>query len=62
MCACQSIASPHFHFKELVHNKIDLIGAQLTAVQDHQGFMWFGGENGLARYDGHELVIYRNDS
>ncbi len=28
-------------------------------VQDHQGFMWFGTQRGLYRYDGHELRIFR---
>ncbi len=26
-------------------------------VQDHAGFMWFGTEDGLNRYDGYEFVI-----
>lgn len=29
--------------------------------QDPQGFMWFGGEKGLARYDGESTRIYRHD-
>jgi ligand-binding sensor domain-containing protein/signal transduction histidine kinase len=28
-------------------------------VQDRQGFMWFGTEDGLNRYDGYEFVVYR---
>ena len=28
--------------------------------QDKQGFMWFGGEGGLARYDGYNVKLYRN--
>jgi len=30
-------------------------------VQDAQGFMWFGTEDGLNRYDGYTVRIYRND-
>lgn len=30
-------------------------------AQDPQGFMWFGGEKGLARYDGSNIRIYRHD-
>jgi len=31
-------------------------------VQDHAGFIWFGTTNGLNRYDGYNIVTYRNDS
>jgi signal transduction histidine kinase/ligand-binding sensor domain-containing protein/CheY-like chemotaxis protein len=31
-------------------------------LQDDKGFMWFGTEDGLNRYDGHRFVIYRPDS
>ena len=30
-------------------------GAIMSVMQDAQGFMWFGTEDGLDRYDGHEL-------
>src|ERR1700754_4364519 len=29
--------------------------------QDRQGFMWFGTEDGLNRYDGNEIKVYRHD-
>ena len=29
-------------------------------VQDHKGFMWFGTEDGLNRYDGYRFWVYRN--
>ncbi|HXB07473.1 MAG TPA: two-component regulator propeller domain-containing protein [Puia sp.] len=29
--------------------------------QDSQGFMWIGTRDGLNRYDGHEMLVYRND-
>lgn len=31
-------------------------------VQDDKGFMWFGTQRGLHRYDGHELRVFRYDS
>ncbi len=29
-------------------------------IQDHLGFMWIGGSNGLYRYDGFNFLTYRN--
>jgi ligand-binding sensor domain-containing protein/signal transduction histidine kinase len=29
-------------------------------VKDHQGFMWIGTEDGLHRYDGYGMKLYRN--
>ncbi len=33
-------------------------GEVLSTLQDSQGFMWFGTEDGLVRYDGQDLVRY----
>lgn len=34
----------------------------VTAIaQDHHGFLWFGTQDGLHRFDGHEFKIYRHD-
>jgi len=33
-------------------------GTVYTTLQDSQGFVWLGTEDGLVRYDGHELVRY----
>jgi signal transduction histidine kinase/ligand-binding sensor domain-containing protein/DNA-binding response OmpR family regulator len=30
-------------------------------LQDSQGFMWFGTEDGLNKYDGYKYTIYRHD-
>jgi len=31
-------------------------------LQDHQGFMWFGTEDGLNKYDGYNFTVYNHDS
>jgi ligand-binding sensor domain-containing protein len=33
-------------------------GTVFATLQDSQGFVWFGTEDGLVRYDGHRLVRY----
>ncbi|MBS1519447.1 MAG: response regulator [Bacteroidetes bacterium] len=31
-------------------------------IQDSRGFMWIGTRNGLNRYDGYKVIVYRYDS
>jgi len=31
------------------------------ALQDHEGFMWIGTENGLVRYDGNSVMVFQHD-
>lgn len=33
-----------------------------TILQDYLGFMWFGTQDGINRYDGYDFKIYRSDS
>ena len=33
----------------------------LDILQDSQGFIWFGTQDGLNRYDGYEFVVYKHD-
>ena len=36
-------------------------GSVLSILQDGQGFMWFGTEDGLFRYDGYGMTVYKYD-
>lgn len=51
----------HLVFRHMLPDQVESIGYINDIVQDATGFMWFAGANGLARYDGYELRIYRND-
>jgi signal transduction histidine kinase/ligand-binding sensor domain-containing protein/CheY-like chemotaxis protein/HPt (histidine-containing phosphotransfer) domain-containing protein len=31
----------------------------LAIVQDNDGFMWFGSQTGLSRFDGYKVIVYR---
>lgn len=59
--AAQADVSSHMVFKHVLQDQVESIGHVNDLVQDTLGFMWFGGSNGLARFDGYRLTIYRND-
>lgn len=52
---------PSLYFRKLTdvnglsHRKVNCI------LQDKRGFMWFGTNDGLNRYDGNKFVIFRNE-
>lgn len=48
-------------FEHILPDEVSSIGYINDINQDQQGFMWFAGANGLARYDGYELSIYRHN-
>jgi two-component system sensor histidine kinase ChiS len=53
--------TPRLFFKHLLPTQIAAVGYISSIAQDTQGFMWFGGANGLARYDGYDIIIFRHD-
>jgi signal transduction histidine kinase/ligand-binding sensor domain-containing protein/AraC-like DNA-binding protein/AmiR/NasT family two-component response regulator len=64
-----AFASPVKPASDIVFEKLTIEDglSDLTVrsiIQDHVGYMWFGTNNGLNRYDGNEIVSYffdRND-
>ncbi|HSL87819.1 MAG TPA: two-component regulator propeller domain-containing protein, partial [Ignavibacteriaceae bacterium] len=52
----QSITFNHLTVEDgLSNNKVN------TITQDKTGFIWFGTEDGLSRFDGYNFKIYRHD-
>ena len=51
---------PNLIFRHIIPVQTETLGMVDSIHQDAQGFMWFGGDNGLARYDGYNLKIYRH--
>lgn len=65
LCAAEPVNSPvmwnehrqNLRFQKLTANDGLSQSSVLTIVQDSKGFIWFGTEDGLSRYDGH---IFKN--
>jgi signal transduction histidine kinase/ligand-binding sensor domain-containing protein/CheY-like chemotaxis protein/HPt (histidine-containing phosphotransfer) domain-containing protein len=51
---------PTLRFEHLSVNEGLAQETVLAVVQDRDGFMWFGTQNGLSRYDGYRVINYRN--
>jgi len=61
LCCQMAAADPNIRFQRLSVRQ-GLPQAQVTCtLQDQQGFMWFGTEEGLSRYDGHHFVNFSHD-
>jgi ligand-binding sensor domain-containing protein/signal transduction histidine kinase len=46
------------YFRHITTDNGLVNGNVRTILQDYQGFIWFGTEDGLQRYDGHSTVTY----
>lgn len=55
----------NMHFQRLLtgedENEKRGIGVVFSIVQDETGFLWFGGDSGLVRYDAHTFKFYDAD-
>lgn len=69
LCCClitvpgtaSSATVKNLSFRHIAPSQIETIGYINDIIQDTTGFMWFAGANGLARYDGINLKIYRHN-
>jgi ligand-binding sensor domain-containing protein len=60
-CSLTSYAQQNLQFDRLSDVK-GLANRSITAiVQDDLGFLWFGTADGLIRYDGYEIKIYKSN-
>ena len=60
-----TLATPppaNLQFVHLLNDQGVSVGSVEAIHQDHLGYMWFGGPDGLAQFDGYHYVVYRNDS
>jgi ligand-binding sensor domain-containing protein len=55
--SAQSISFNHLTVEDgLSNNKVN------TIIQDKTGFLWFGTDDGLNRYDGYNIKVYRHNN
>jgi signal transduction histidine kinase/ligand-binding sensor domain-containing protein/AraC-like DNA-binding protein len=55
------VCGQDYRFKHINRND-GLSQSNVTCIlQDYKGFMWFGTRDGLNRYDGYTITVYRND-
>ena len=60
---CQVYGQQHnFYFRSLEVEDGLSQNMVYTILQDKQGFMWFGTQDGLNRYDGHHCIIYKKNA
>jgi ligand-binding sensor domain-containing protein/signal transduction histidine kinase/DNA-binding response OmpR family regulator len=56
-----SAQSPKLRFTH-ISNEEGISNSTIESIfQDSLGFIWFGTRDGLNRYDGNEIMVYRND-
>jgi diguanylate cyclase (GGDEF)-like protein len=64
LCAgapCLAVApSPGSQFVVRLAEDGATVGAVNTVYQDHEGYIWLGGTDGLARYDGYAFEVFHN--
>ncbi len=60
MIAPGASAQRKYSFEHLTVKQGLSQGSVLCILQDSKGFMWFGTQDGLNRYDGYHLRVYRN--
>jgi len=56
-----ALTQPNLKFQHL-NSVIGLSENDVTCIlQDSRGFMWFGTQDGLNKYDGYNFTVYRNE-
>ncbi len=56
----QGTGHPYYKFTHFTSQDGLPQNSVLAILQDETGFMWFGTDDGLARYDGYQFKVYRH--
>ena len=55
--------APELRFSHITHEQTGLSNSTIESIyQDTRGFIWFATRDGLNRYDGYQVIVYRHDS
>jgi two-component system, sensor histidine kinase ChiS len=60
--ACAVSLPESLRFRHIMTEPENSIGNVVAFAQDKHGFMWIGGGNGLAKYDGYHYTLYLHDA
>ena len=56
------VKSQEIRFNHITPDQGFGFGNVWAILEDHEGFMWFGTEDGLIKYDGYSLVNFKHNS
>ena len=55
------VFSQQLRFKQITNEEGLSTNYVTSIMQDEKGFMWFGTQDGLNKYDGYNITIFKND-
>lgn len=61
MLSLNSVFAQQLRFRHITSEDGLSTNLVQTIIQDSLGFMWFGTQDGLNRYDGYQIKVFKND-
>ena len=61
LCALPGYAQNNIRFNHITVEDGLSQSAVTCIFQDYLGFMWFGTQDGLNRFDGYKIKVFKND-
>lgn len=61
VCSFHSLKAQELKFSHITADQGLSMGVVNCILQDSRGFMWFGTQDGLNRYDGYSMTVYKHN-